>query len=228
MASTLNSLQSDISAVVDQSTTTPTAGGAEWNLRKSWINRAIEEFGHAYDWESMRKTIWVSVTGVSQGSLTMPMDFRKMARMPLYFSSGIDGGEEWSEIIPEEIGMYQSTDKFFYMLGNRGDGKTMVWNPATIASGASLMITYFAFPTSLTSPADSVIQENPEFLINRTIAYIFEARSDSRFQGFEARARENLLSMIDNQNDTSRAFGENDNIKTSLTKYWGFRIGRDG
>lgn len=227
MASTLATLQSDIAAVVDQSTTVPTAGGSEDGLRKSFINRAIEEFGQAYDWEVLRKTLWITVTGVSQGSLTMPLDFRKMARMPLYYSSGVAGGEEWSEIIPEEIGIYKSTDKFFYILGDRGNGRTMVWNPATIASGASLMITYFSFPTSLTSPADTVFLDNPEFLVNRTIAYIFEARSDSRFQGFEARARENLLSLIDNQNDTSRAFGENDNVKTRENKFWGFRLGRD-
>jgi hypothetical protein len=167
------------------------------------------------------------VIGDSQGSLTMPVDFRKMARMPVYYSGGVAGGEEWSEIIPDEIGMHRSSGKYFYMLGNRGDGNTMVWNPATMASGASVMITYFSFPTSLISPADSVPLENPEFLINRTIAYIFEARSDSRFQGFEARARENLLGMVDNQNDKSRAFGENNNVKTREEKYWGFRIGRD-
>ena len=224
---TLNDVQSSVAAVVDQSTTVPTVGGSEDVLRKSWINRSIEEFGQAYDWEVLRKTKWLSVTGVSQGSLTMPMDFRKMARMPLYHSSGVAGGEEWSEIIPEELGMYKSTDKFFYILGDRGNGRTMIWNPATTASGASLMITYFAFPTSLTSPADTVFLDNPEFLINRTIAYIFEARSDSRYQAYEVRARDNLLSLIDNQNDTSRAFGENDNVKTREGKFWGFRWGRD-
>jgi hypothetical protein len=151
MATTLNSIQQDVASIADQNTATPTAGGSEWNLRTSFINRAIEEFGHAYDWEALRKVLWVTVTGVSQGSLTMPMDFRKMARMPLYHSSGVAGGEEWSEIIPDEIGNYDSTDKFFYMLGDRGNGRTMIWNPATIASGASLMITYFSFPTSLTS-----------------------------------------------------------------------------
>ena len=224
---TLNSLISDISSVVDQTTTVPTQGGAEWNLRKSWINRAVEEYGHAYDWEALRKIAWISVTGVSQGSLTMPMDFRKMARMPLYFSSGVAGGEEWSEIVPDEIGAYNSTDKFFYMLGDRGSGRTMIWNPATIASGASLMITYFSFPTSLTSPADTVLLENPEFLINRTIAYIFEARSDSRFQGFEARARDNLLQMADSQNDPSRAKGTNAFVGITVNKMLNWRIGRD-
>ncbi len=216
-----------MAAVVDQSVTPPTAGGSESELRKSWVNRAIQEFGEAYDWESLRKVKWLSVTGVSQGSLTMPADFRKMARMPVYHSGGVSGGEEWSEIIPDEIGIYHSTDKYFYMLGDRGNGNTMIWNPATIASGASIMITYFAFPTSVVSPADIIPLENPEFLVNRTIAYIFEARSDSRFQGFEARARENLLGMVDNQNDKSRAFGENDNVKTREEKYWGFRVGRD-
>ena len=227
MATTLNDLQSSVAAMVDQSTTTPTSGGSEWELRKSWINRAIEEFGQAYDWEVLRKTSFISVTGVSQGSLTLPADFRKMARMPVYHSSGVSGGEEWSEIVPDEIGMYDSTEKYFYLLGDRANNFTMIWNPATIASGASLMITYFAFPTSVTSPADTVILENPEFLINRSIAYIFEARSDSRFPGFETRARDNLLQMISSQDNQSRAMGENDNVKTREEKYWGFRIGRD-
>lgn len=227
MASTLNDIQIGISAVVDQSVTPPTAGGSESELRKSWINRAIQEFGEAYDWESLRKPKWLSVTGVSQGSLTMPADFRKMARTPVYYSSGVDEGEEWQEINPDEIGLYDSTDKYFYILGDRGNGFTMIWNPPTIASGASVMITYFAFPTSLVSPADVVLVQNPEFLINRTIAYIFEARSDSRFQGFEARARDNLLSMIDNQNNPSRAIGINNFVGVTINKQLNFRVGRD-
>lgn len=227
MAITLNDVQINVAAVVDQSVTPPTAGGSESELRKSWINRAIQEFGEAYDWESFRKIKWLGVTGVSQGSLTMPADFRKMARMPVYYSSGVAGGEEWSEIIPDEIGMYHSTDKYLYMLGDRGNGHTMIWNPATIASGASIMITYFAFPTSVVSPADIIPLANPEFLVNRTIAYIFEARSDSRFQGFEARARENLLGMIDNLNDKSRAFGVNKFVGVTINKQLNFRVGRD-
>ncbi len=227
MSSTLNTLQQDIASVVDQSTTVPTAGGDEWNLRKSWINRSIEEYGHAYDWEALRKVAFPGITGVSQGSISLPLEFRKMARMPVYHSSGVSGGEEWSEILPEEIGRFESTDKYFYLLGDRGNGYTMVWNPATIASGASMMLTYFSFPTSLSSPANVLAMENPEFVINRTIAYIFEARSDARFQGFEARARENLLQMIDAQNDKGAAFGTNAYVKTQEQKYYGFRIGRD-
>lgn len=216
-----------MAGVVDQSVTPPTAGGSESELRKSWINRAIEEFSQAYDWESLRKTKWLSVTGVSQGSLPLPVDFRKMARMPLYHSSGVSGGEEWSEAIPDELGMYESTDKYFYILGDRGNGQTMIWNPATIASGASLMIAYFAFPTSVVSPADIIPLENPEFLVNRTIAYIFEARSDSRFQGFEARARDNLLGMVDSQNNPSRAVGVNNFVGVKINKMLDFRVGRD-
>lgn len=227
MSATLTTLQQDIASVVDQSTTTPTAGGDEWNLRKSWINRSVEEYGQAYDWESLRKVRFPGVTGVSQGSISLPLEFRKMARMPVYYSSGVTDGKEWSEILPDEIGGYDSTEEYFYLLGDRGNGYTMIWNPATVASGASMMITYFAFPTSLTSPSDVLILENPEFIINRTIAYIFEARSDARFQGFESRARENLLQMIDNQNDKGSAFGTNAYVKTSGKKYYGFRVGRD-
>lgn len=227
ISDTVDSLQSKIAALVDQSTDVPT--GNEYTLRLSYINRAINEWEHSFDWEATKKYHWINVTGVSTASLSLPGDFKKLAGFPLYHSGGVSGGEEWEEIKPEEEKLYVNTDKYCYILGNRGTGHTLVWNPGTLASGASLRICYYSYVTALASPAETTIVPDSEFVINRTISYILESRSDARFQETEAKARENLLQMIDNEQTakfTSLAGGESNYVQTSNRLYHSFRIGK--
>lgn len=220
----VDEIQSRVASIVDQSTDTPTQSGDEYALRLKYINRAYEEWATAYDWEALRRSLWVSITGVSQASVSMPTDFRKMAAFPRYYSGGVSGGEEWSEIKPEHRGLYTSSDKYFYILGYR-ENHTMFWNPGTLASGASLVIHYFSHPTSLASPADTLVVPDPEFIVDRTIAYILEARSDARFQGTEVKARERLLQMIDNEKN--KGLSLTDDVMTDEQLFHSFRIGRD-
>jgi len=227
-AITVDSCQSKIAALVDQSTTVPT--GDEYSLRLSYINRAINEWEHAFDWEATKKYHWINVTGVSCASLSLPGDFKKLAGFPLYYSGGVSGGEEWEEIKSEEEKLYVSTDKYCYTLGNRNEGHTLVWNPGTLASGASLRICYYSYVTALASPADTILVPDPEFVINRSIAYILESRSDARFQETEAKARENLLQMVDSEQTAkfnSLAGGPDSNVQTNERRFWGFRIGKN-
>ena len=229
MALTLLDIQQRVASLVDQSTTESIQGGSEWNLRTLYTNRAIEEWSQAFDWECLRKDYWPGITGGSMASISMPDDFRKPAGYPLYHSCGISGGDEWTVIRSGETGLYTSTDKYCYFIGNRADGHTMVWNPGTMASGASVRVAYYSHATSLASPANEVIVPNPEFVVNRVTAYIFESRSDARFQETEVKARENLLEMI-NETQTSKynpyGGGEAGNVQTT-EKSLGFRIGRD-
>lgn len=222
MAYDTNEIQARVASLVDQSTTPPTAGGAEWNLRLKYINRAYEEWANAYEWEALRQTQYSTVT--ASASISLPGNFHKMAAFPLLYN-GVTGGEEWPEIQPNEKKLYSDTDKYFYLLGNRGNGFTMVWNPGTLASGASLFIQYYSFPSSLASPADVPVIPDPEFLVERSIAYVFESRSDARFQEIEAKAREKLLLMVDNENAKARTY--KNTIETPERLYFGFRFGRD-
>lgn len=229
MAITVDEIQSRIASLVDQSVDTPTAGGSEWNLRLKYINRAIDEWGAAFDWEALRKEHWMNVTGVSQASLSLPGDFHKMAGFPLLYGT-VSGGEEWNEIKPDERKLYDDADEYFYILGDRANGHTMIWNVGTLASGASLLISYYAYPTSVASPADTILVSDPEFITNRVIAYIFESRSDGRFQQTEVKARENLLQMIENEQTarySSYSMSDNKYVQTSDRLFHSFRIGRD-
>jgi hypothetical protein len=103
----------------------------------------------------------------------------------------------------------------------------MVLNPGTLASGASLQVQYYSTPTSLSTNIDIPVTPDPQFLIDRAIAYIFEARSDPRFQTEENKAREKLLTMIENMNAAKFNSYAGANYLTTPERRTGFRLGRD-
>ncbi len=223
MADTLTTLQQKIATRVDQTTTTPTVAGNEWEWRRSFINQAIEEWNNAYDWEVLRKVEFLTLTSSAQVTISLPSAYKKTAAYPINYSTGIDGGEQWPEIQPNEIKLHATTDNYYYVLGTRGSFN-MIWN-GSIPSGASIQIQYWSYPTSLVSPNDSVIVGDPDFIVDRVSAFIFESRNDGRFQQLEAKAREKLLLMVDNDNFKGAAYVNK--IQTPENLYHDFRLGRD-
>lgn len=221
---TISEIQDRIATVIDHSATGPASSTNEFAWRLKFINRAYQEWSGAYDWEALRKERFLSITGVSQASLSLPADFKRMALQPILFGNNSwVKGESWPEIKPEDRNLYTETERYFYTLGSR-ENHTLVWNPGTLASGASLLISYFSFPTLLSQTTDTVLMSDPEFLVERTIAYILETRSDPRYQQAEAKAREKLLQMVDEENN--RGYSLDDYVKTTERKM-GFRWGRD-
>lgn len=225
MTLTLQDIQARISTMVDQSTTPPTEGTSEWNIRLNFINRAIEEWGQAYNWDSLRKVSFVSITG-AQGSIALPADFKKLTGFPRLFGSTNEPfGEPWQEIQSHEKYMKDDADHFFYLMGDRANGMFMMWNPMTLSSGSSLSVEYYSYPQGASLSTDRIVVNDPEFLVDRAMAYILQSRNDGRFQQFEAQAREKLLLMVDNENEKSRAY--RNKIDTPENSFFGFRLGRD-
>ena len=218
-----------IAATVNQEATAPTSGGSEYNLWLEYMNRSLQEWSDAHDWEDLRKIYFPGVTGTSQATVTMPLDYKKLAASPVLhlFNNGV-GGEEFPEETEEFRKLHKPTDKYFSELGNLSAGFSLIFNPATLASGASLEVQYFSVPTSLASPADIPPVSDSQFLADRTISYIFEARSDPRFQQQETKAREKLLQMIE-MHDMKKynAYGSPNYVKNGPLTRRGFRMGRD-
>lgn len=221
MVYTVSEIQDRIATVIDQSATAPASSTAEFAWRLKFINRAYQEWASAYDWEPLRNELFLSPAGAT---IALPADFRKMAMEPiLYGNSSNPQGDSWPEINPEKRNQYLTTDQYFYILGNR-ENFNMIWSPSTLVSGASLLISYFSFPTLLSSPSQSVLIPDPEFLVERTIAHVLEARNDGRFQQAESKAREVLLQMVDNENN--KGLSNYDPVQTTEEKM-DFRFGRD-
>lgn len=216
-----------IAGTVNQEATAPTAGSDEYNLWLQYLNRSQEEWSEAFDWESNRKYYWPSITGVSLASVALPLQYKKLAAAPLLYGSTFDSPVEYSYILNEDEQMYGAQDRYVKLTGDISTGKSLVFHPATLASGASLCIQYFAYPSTLSSASQYVSMEDPQFIVDRTIAYIFESRSDPRFQIEETKARERLLGMIENANDEKfNSYAATSYVPSTLSRN-SFRVGRD-
>lgn len=224
---TVTQIMTQVAATVNQEATAPTAGSAEYLLWLEYINRAYFEWANANDWEALRKTFYPSVSGTSQATVSLPLDFKKLAGEARLYNGDITTGTAFPETTPEQQGMYGTQDNYITIRGDQASGFAMVFHPATLASGASLEVQYFSMPTSLASPAEITPVGDPQFLIDRSIAYIFEARSDSRFQLEENKARERLLTMIESANDAKFNSYAGPNFVITPERKSGFRIGRD-
>lgn len=223
----VSNIMDRIASLVNQDDTGPTAGSDEWKLWLVYINRAISEWGNSHDWEDLRKEFKPTISGLTNATIPLPTDFRKLATSPVLWGGSDADGKEWSEILPEQQRLYDYTDDWVQVRGDISNGFNLIWNPGTLSSGASITIQYFSVPTSLASPANVPIVPDSEFLIERTIGYILEARSDPRYQAIEARAREKLLTMIENASTAKYSSFSNPNPVLTNLQRRGFRFGRD-
>lgn len=226
---TVNQIFTAVSSTVNQEASAPSPTSAEHALWLSFLNRGIREWSEATDWEVLKKIYRPTVTGTSFATVSLPEDYKKLSDSPkLYITGGQEEGEAYPEIIDEEQDIYISTDKYVTETGDASTGYALVFHPGTLCSGASISIPYYSIPTSLASPANQPLVQDSEFLIDRTIAYIFEARSDPRFQGQESKARQRLLMMIEDANLSKYNSYSNPNyVGNGPLKKFGFRIGRN-
>jgi len=166
---------------------------------------------------------------MSQATVSLPADYRKSAAAPrLHVVGNTTEGEEFPNIPVEDRGLYSTTDKYVYELGNYQDGHSLIFHPASLSSGASLVVQYFSTPTSLASPAEIPPISDSQYLIDRTISYILEARSDPRFQQQESKAREKLMQMVESASLSKyNSYNNPQYVKNAPLQKRGFRVGRD-
>lgn len=224
---TVSDIMTQIAATVNQEATAPSDGSSEWELWLQYINRGVFEWAMAGDWEVLRKRFYPSVSGVSLATIALPLDFDKLAGTPILYDGTSSTGTPYPEVIEEQRGMYNTDDNYVHTTGNLSNGFSLVFHPGTVASGASIEILYYALPTALASSAQIPLVPNSQFLVDRTIAYIFEARSDSRFQLQEQKARERLLQMIEDNDDSKFNSYSNPSYQRTPERKQGFRVGRD-
>lgn len=226
MAISLDDIQSRIQSVVDQDYVTGNISNSDYQLRLKYINRALQEWGEMYDWQVLYKEYYALVsTSTGNASIALPSDFRKLASPPLITYDGATT-RPFPEVRPQENAQYSGTDKRVNILGNPFSSYTMYVAGTSLVSGASVTVPYYSSVGSLATTTDIARIPNPEYLVQRTIAYIWESREDARFPQAKAEAQQILANMIEYEN----VFGEAstfDRIKTYEETRFGFRIGRD-
>lgn len=226
MAVTLDYLQGQVAALVDQNQDTSDISTDDYSLRLNYFNRAFNEWAESYDWSELYKEYNALVsTSTGNASIALPADFRKLASFPLITWTG-STTDKFPQVDPINDGQFSDTDKRAWIIGGPSSGYVLRVFGVTLASGSSVKVPYYSSPQSLASPANIVNIPNPEYLVQRTIAYIWQGREDPRFPDAKAEADRILLNMIERQNVFGHASHE-DSVRTVDETRANFRIGRD-
>ena len=226
MRETVDSIQSKIAAVVDQNESTSAISSTDYSLRLKYMNMALLEWAETYDWQCLYNEFNSLIsTSAANASIALPSDFRKLASYPKITWTGTTT-DEFPEVRPQEDGKYIDTDKRVWVLGNPQDGYTLRVMGVTLVSGASVKIPYYMSIQSLASPANIAEVPNPDFLVKRTVAYLWESREDPRFIEAKNEAEKILRNMIEYEN----VFGEgaeHSRVFTVEESKYNYRWGRD-
>lgn len=224
---TVAQIMTMVAATVNQEADSPSVGSAEYTLWIEYINRAIDEWGQAHDWDALRKTFFPEVIGIATASVRLPDNFRKLSGpVKLHFANE-ENPKEFPIELPERTGMHNASSEYVTITGDSSVGQSLLFHPATLASGASLEVPYFSTPTYVSNATQITPVPDPQFLIDRVIAYIFESRSDPRFQIVESKARDKMLTMIENANAATYSSYSNQNPVLNTLGRIKFRMGRD-
>ena len=222
---TVNEMQSRIASLVDQDENTGNISTTDYSLRLKYLNMAQTEWSELYDWQTLYKEYNMNIsTSTGNASVLLPTDFRKSASPPRVMVDTTS--YEFLITRPQESSMYLDTDRRSTFIGNYQDGYVLRIFGATLASGASIKVPYYASAQSLVSPINVSMCPNPDYLIKRTIAYLWEAREDPRFPGMKNEAETVLRNMLEQEN----VFPEGsayDRVKTTDEARYGFRMGKD-
>lgn len=219
MQYTLEQILQAVGAYTEQDTTLPT--GSDLTARVNYVNRSINEWANAYPWDDLRYISNPTLTTNSQVTIDLPITLESLlAPLTEYRDSTT---YTYPLINPAERFTKQSSDYYSYMVGDSARGRKLIVNPG-LASGASVYIDYLSAPSSLATLADIAQCPNPEYVVQRTIAYVLESRGDPRFPQVKADADRVLAGMIEDQNAPSPA--EINQISSQFERT-GFTIGED-
>lgn len=223
-------LQKRIATLLDVSSSSPTEGGDDWNLRLKYMNMANAEWAQLYDWQVLYTEYNTRTSTVSGNtSISLPADFRKLASFPR-ISPSDSNSYDYPEIRPQERSGRLNTDRFVYLLhGNTGS--TMVVNSGNLdgqlISGASIFVSYYSSGGSLVSGSDTSIIPDPNYLVQRTASLLWEATGDDRFPQAKAKAEQILQRMLQRENVFSEAANDESRVRTIEETRNSYRIGRD-
>ena len=222
----VDEIQSRVAAVVDQDQDTTNISSTDYSLRLTYINSGLHRWAEIYPWQVLYGEYNMLVsTSTGNASIVLPVNFRKLASYPKITYDGVST-EEFPEVLPQEDGQYTDTDKRVWLMGNPAGGYILRVLGTTLVSGASVKIPYLQSPASLASPANIPEIPDAEYLVQHTVATIWETQGDERFPQARAESNRLLSNMIEYENVHNYASTYN-RVKTVEERKHGFRLGRD-
>lgn len=195
MKQNLENILQRIGGYVDQEVETPS--GTDLSSRANYVNRALIEWADSYDWADLNYTYNFTISANSTVSLALPTNFKKP--MSALYDYITNPPTKYPIVPKDERFGYQLNETYCYLDGNQSDG-WYINVPKGLASGASIVMDIQVYPSSLATLSQYTQIPNTDFLVQRAISLVLEARGDSRFPTARAEADRILANMIEAQN----------------------------
>jgi len=226
MRLTCDEIQSRVAAVVDLDENTSNLDTEDESLRRKYMEMGQKQWAESYDWRQLYTEYNMLIsTSTGNASIVMPNDFRKLAGFVKISGTGL-ADDKFSDTRPTEQNQYNENDKRVTVMGSPYGGYVLRVYGASLTSGASVQVPYYRSPVSLATSSSIPDVPNPDYLVQRTIAYVWEARGDERFPLAKSEAETMLANMIEYESTYGRG-ADWDHVKTVEQTRNNFRIGRD-
>lgn len=185
---TLEEILIDSYANTDLLAEVPT--GAELSTRVLFSKRAVREWEDAYKWRQLKAEY--SPTYASLASLALP-NFKYLDGVPVeVVGEGVY--EQYPEINSTDRFNKSSDEKYCYIVGNDASGWAINFNGINL--NATTIIPYIRHASMMATLTDVCEVPDAQFVTNRVISYVFQARNDERFSIVQGEGNRLLKNMV--------------------------------
>lgn len=185
---TLEDILLDSSSYLDLDAAVPS--GTELTTRVRFSAMAEREWGHAAKWKQLKVELTPSLASFASIGIA---NFSELNGAPMeYLSDGIY--QEYPEIAPEDRFYKDQSDQYSYITGNDASGFALHVNGINV--NATLTIPYVREPSIMMTLTDVTEVPDPNFVTQRIISYVLQARNDERFPVVQAEGNRILRNMI--------------------------------
>ena len=169
--------------------------GEELSTRVNFADQAVKDAASIYRFKEFETVHYPSTSTLL--SISLPSNFRELSSSPAEMDTS-GTYKAFPQVRLEEIADNVNKDNdFCYLLGNKMEGHTLVFNGLT--ANATLSLQYQRFPSGLATLTDVIELPDPEYVKQKLISYVLQSRSDDRFEIAEADAQRRLLNMVSRQ-----------------------------
>jgi hypothetical protein len=185
---TLSDILTAANAFLDLEAQEPT--GTELITRSNYANQAIEEAAATAQFSEFKGVYEVDPSTLA--SISLPSGFREFQTAPRQYSNG-----QWidfQEILPDDRYAMNTSDKYCYVLGNRQEGYTAIFNG--LEASATLSMIYQRYPTGLPTLTSICELPDPMYVVRKIESYVLQSRGDERFPVIDADAQRLLKNMM--------------------------------
>ena len=222
----VDEINSRVAAVVDLDENIANLDTEDATLRRKYMEMAQREWAESSDWKALYAEYNMNIsTATGNASVVLPADFRKLAGIAQVAYDGTSN-DQFPATLPTEQYQYDDQYKRVAVLGSPYGGYVLRIFGASLASGTSVKVPYYRSPVSLSTGTTIPDVPNSEYLVQRTIAYVWEARGDERFPLAKSEAQNILANMIEYENVFPQG-ADYDHAKTVEQTRYNFRVGRD-